>query len=270
MEETVFSETKLLMKENVRKYGSISSASGKNSRNQNISYIRHEIQQNDTLQGIALKYGVSMEQIKRTNRLLTTDTIFLRQYLMIPVPIDSPVNSGSADVRRAHSLDVQYIELPFPSNDTSTGSSTVTASSSMTSCRSSEPSQIEPDPDEDIENFLSKVDSSIASTKKIVEQTRKQSDILAKIQETSDDVDGNLSYNNGNESCNGSSRGTTFAGTRRKCSYEGAYQNFSNSVVTDDINSSRSNSNSRRSNSRRHIKNSFHRLEQQQDELFEL
>lgn len=45
MEETGFSETKLLMKENVRKYGSISSASGKNSKNSsNISYIRHEIQ----------------------------------------------------------------------------------------------------------------------------------------------------------------------------------------------------------------------------------
>lgn len=187
---------------------------------------------------------------------------------MIPVPLDSPVNSGSSDVRRSHSLDVQYYEPPvFPSNDTSTGSSTITASSSMTSCRSSEPS-VEPDPDEDIENFLSKVDSSIAVTKKIAEQTRKQSDILAKIQETSDYED-NSSYNNpsydGNCKSNGSG-GTTYAGTRRKCSYDGAYQNLASATtVTDDISGG-----SRRNSSRRLIKKSIHRLERQQDELFEL
>ncbi|XP_063705108.1 lysM and putative peptidoglycan-binding domain-containing protein 2 [Culicoides brevitarsis] len=264
MEETGFSETKLLMKENVRKYGSISSASGRNNKNSNISYVRHEIQQNDTLQGIALKYGVSMEQIKRTNRLLTTDTIFLRQYLMIPVPLDSPVNSS--DARRSQSLDVSYYDPPslLPSNDVSTGStSTITASSSMTSCSGG---ILDPDPDEDIENFLSKVDSAIAVTKKSVEQTRKQSDILAKIHEheypehpdeyttsfSNPSYDGNCNTN-GTTSSGG---GTTYAGTRRKISYEGAYQSLDGET--------------RRSNSRRHIKSSMHRLEKQQDDLFEL
>lgn len=42
MEETGFSEKKLLMKENVRKYGSMSSAGGKKVQN-NITFIRHEI-----------------------------------------------------------------------------------------------------------------------------------------------------------------------------------------------------------------------------------
>lgn len=213
-----------------------------------------------------------MEQIKRTNRLLTTDTIFLRQYLMIPVPLDSPVNSGtSSDVRRSHSLDVQYIEMPPPPplmrHDTSTGSSTITASSSMTSCKSSEVSSVDPDPDEDIENFLSKVDSSIAVTKKIVEQTRKQSDILSKIHEASDcDDNAPSNFNNttsfdGNfNSCNNGVGAGTYGGTRRKVSYEGAYQNLSSG---DDCSSSRR-------SSRRHIRNSMHRLEKQQDELFEL
>lgn len=218
------------------------------------------------------RFSLQMEQIKRTNRLHTTDTIFLRQYLMIPVPLDSPVNSGggsSSDVRRSHSLDVQYYDSPlFPSNDTSTGSSTITASSSMTSCKSSEQSVPEPDPDEDIENFLSKVDSSIAVTKKSVEQTRKQSDILAKIHETTDceqrEDDNSTCFNNpsydGNCNTNGAAGGggTTYAGTRRK--YEGAYQN-----LTEDHSVG-----SRRNSSRRHIKNSIHRLEKQQDELFEL
>lgn len=186
---------------------------------------------------------------------------------MIPVPTDSPVNSGGSDARRSHSLDVPYYDAPslLPSNDTSTGSSTITASSSMASCKS-EP--LDPDPDEDIENFLSKVDSAIAVTKKSVEQTRKQSDILAKIQEGSDyeqsDDYTTSSFSNpgydGNCNTNGTSSsggGTTYAGTRRKVAYEGAYQSLDGDTT-------------RRSNSRRHIKNSMHRLEKQQDDLFEL
>ncbi|XP_053573448.1 lysM and putative peptidoglycan-binding domain-containing protein 2 [Bombina bombina] len=48
-------------------------------------YIEHQLNPNDTLQGIALKYGVTMEQIKRANKLFSTDCIFLRKSLNIPV-----------------------------------------------------------------------------------------------------------------------------------------------------------------------------------------
>ncbi|XP_040901066.1 lysM and putative peptidoglycan-binding domain-containing protein 1 [Toxotes jaculatrix] len=47
--------------------------------------IEHKIQPGETLQGLALKYGVSMEQIKRANRLYTNDSIFLKKSLSIPV-----------------------------------------------------------------------------------------------------------------------------------------------------------------------------------------
>ncbi|XP_030014558.1 lysM and putative peptidoglycan-binding domain-containing protein 1-like [Sphaeramia orbicularis] len=47
--------------------------------------IEHMIQPGETLAGLALKYGVTMEQIKRANRLYTNDSIFLKKSLSIPV-----------------------------------------------------------------------------------------------------------------------------------------------------------------------------------------
>ncbi|KAM6935746.1 lysM and putative peptidoglycan-binding domain-containing protein 1 [Lycodopsis pacificus] len=51
--------------------------------------VEHTIQPEDTLQGLSLKYGVSMEQIKRANRLYTNESIFLKRSLWIPVLSDS-------------------------------------------------------------------------------------------------------------------------------------------------------------------------------------
>lgn len=63
MEETGFSEKKLLMKEKyVRKsYGTIVQTRGLGLQSPStISYIRHDLSPEDTLQGIALKYGVTV------------------------------------------------------------------------------------------------------------------------------------------------------------------------------------------------------------------
>ncbi|KAM9214800.1 lysM and putative peptidoglycan-binding domain-containing protein 1 [Leptosomus discolor] len=46
----------------------------------------HRLEPGDTLPGLALRYGVTMEQIKRANRLYTSDTIFLKPTLLIPAP----------------------------------------------------------------------------------------------------------------------------------------------------------------------------------------
>ncbi|XP_040198617.1 lysM and putative peptidoglycan-binding domain-containing protein 2 [Rana temporaria] len=51
-------------------------------------FIDHPVSPSDTLQGIALKYGVTMEQIKRANKLFSTDCIFLKKSLNIPVISD--------------------------------------------------------------------------------------------------------------------------------------------------------------------------------------
>ncbi|XP_053321173.1 lysM and putative peptidoglycan-binding domain-containing protein 2 [Spea bombifrons] len=71
-------------------------------------FIEHHVSPGDTLQGIALKYGVTMEQIKRANKLFSTDCIFLRKSLSIPVVADksSLFNGlGSLDSPENESLD---------------------------------------------------------------------------------------------------------------------------------------------------------------------
>lgn len=53
--------------------------------------MEHRVCAGDTLQGIALKYGVTMEQIKRANKLFTNDCIFLKKTLNIPVISEKPL-----------------------------------------------------------------------------------------------------------------------------------------------------------------------------------
>lgn len=60
--------------------------------------IEHKIQPGETLQGLALKYGVSMEQIKRANRMYTNDSIFLKKSLSIPVLLDMEDCSNGGDL----------------------------------------------------------------------------------------------------------------------------------------------------------------------------
>ncbi|XP_069961905.1 GATA zinc finger domain-containing protein 14 isoform X1 [Bactrocera oleae] len=71
----------------LKKYGS--TCCNHNLRN-NETLIRHDVEKTDTLQGIALKYGCSTEQIRRANRLFASDSLFLRQFLLIPVDKSSP------------------------------------------------------------------------------------------------------------------------------------------------------------------------------------
>ncbi|KAG8009755.1 LysM and putative peptidoglycan-binding domain-containing protein 1 [Nibea albiflora] len=59
--------------------------------------IEHKIQPGETLQGLALKYGVSMEQIKRANRMYTNDSIFLKKSLSIPVLSDLEHSSNGSE-----------------------------------------------------------------------------------------------------------------------------------------------------------------------------
>ncbi|XP_037128928.1 lysM and putative peptidoglycan-binding domain-containing protein 1 [Syngnathus acus] len=59
--------------------------------------IEHCIQPGETLQGLALKYGVTTEQIKRVNRLYTNDSIFQRKSLSIPVPSRSEAHEEEDD-----------------------------------------------------------------------------------------------------------------------------------------------------------------------------
>lgn len=68
----------------LKKYGSTS-----NHLKRQEHYIKHKVSKTDTLQGLALKYGATTEQIRRANRLWANDSLFLRESLLIPVPFGS-------------------------------------------------------------------------------------------------------------------------------------------------------------------------------------
>ncbi|CAN9514438.1 unnamed protein product [Ophioblennius macclurei] len=74
-----------------RSYGSLTCSPVRPRR------LEHEIQAGETLQGLALKYGVSMEDIRRANRLYTNDSIFLKKSLLIPILSDGHLSTEDCD-----------------------------------------------------------------------------------------------------------------------------------------------------------------------------
>ncbi|XP_045471593.1 lysM and putative peptidoglycan-binding domain-containing protein 2 [Harmonia axyridis] len=145
---------KLSIRESARslkKYGSTSSKYATKSEN----YIKHYISNTDTLQGIALKYDVSIEQIRRANRLWTSDSLFLKEFLLIPVPLDISMSAASAS----------------------------TSSTPVSSPMQSQPSY---EDDDSIDNFLGKIDASIATTKEEVKKTQSNSEFAS---DFSSDID---------------------------------------------------------------------------------
>ncbi|XP_005007839.1 lysM and putative peptidoglycan-binding domain-containing protein 1 [Cavia porcellus] len=72
----------LLQGSRARSYGSLVQSACSPVRERRLE---HQLKPEDTLAGLALKYGVTMEQIKRANRLYTNDSIFLKKTLYIPI-----------------------------------------------------------------------------------------------------------------------------------------------------------------------------------------
>ncbi|RPD55488.1 hypothetical protein L226DRAFT_615988 [Lentinus tigrinus ALCF2SS1-7] len=55
------------------------------ARDREMLVIVHEVQPKDSLAGVALKYGITLAELRRTNQLWTSDSIHLRKVLYIPV-----------------------------------------------------------------------------------------------------------------------------------------------------------------------------------------
>ncbi|XP_042401243.1 lysM and putative peptidoglycan-binding domain-containing protein 2-like [Zingiber officinale] len=51
-----------------------------------LKYIEHHVSKLDTLAGVAIKYGVEIVDIKRTNGLTTDLQLFAHKILLIPLP----------------------------------------------------------------------------------------------------------------------------------------------------------------------------------------
>jgi len=48
--------------------------------------LKHKLERGETLEGISLKYGISVENIKRANRLWNNDLLAIKDFLIIPIP----------------------------------------------------------------------------------------------------------------------------------------------------------------------------------------
>ncbi|XP_016018207.1 lysM and putative peptidoglycan-binding domain-containing protein 2 isoform X1 [Rousettus aegyptiacus] len=80
-----------LARTKTRSYGSTASVRAPLGAGVTERHVEHRVRAGDTLQGIALKYGVTMEQIKRANKLFTNDCIFLKKTLNIPIISEKPL-----------------------------------------------------------------------------------------------------------------------------------------------------------------------------------
>lgn len=291
-DETIFGEKQSIRDSarTLKKYGSISGSSSANSCGSTTAsgsrspallateaLIRHDVERTDTLQGIALKYGCSMEQIRRINRLLPTDTIFLRPFLMIPVEKDSPhYPTDPAAIIRPSSLILAR----------SAASSIATPSSSAVATPVdpgiAEESAISPEEEsrKNMEEFLGKIDSSIASTRKHIAESARNSEFI------SSQSDDNIFNSSASASMNSSGyyskpRAYSTASSSSSISSYQQYQNYGGGgggPSTAYHHKRQSSSGSTASDTSqlivmtqgKRVQSSLQKLEKQQDELFEL
>ncbi|XP_011349786.1 lysM and putative peptidoglycan-binding domain-containing protein 2 isoform X2 [Ooceraea biroi] len=129
------------------------------------SLVKHTVCPTDTLQGIALKYGVTTEQIRRINRLWASDSLFLREHLLIPISTDS-----TTSVHNDESVASEEHDIPPNISSPSSISSSI-------------------DDEGSVNDFLAKMDSSIANVKKEVKRTQGNNSVLTMIFTYNDGVD---------------------------------------------------------------------------------
>lgn len=159
-----------LARTKIRSYGSTASVTASLGE----KYIEHRVTDSDTLQGIALKYGVTMEQVKRANKLFSNDCIFLRNSLNIPVvsekrsifnglSLESPDGDGEATCQDADGpcIVTQDIEGPTPP--------------STPPPEDSKPPQPQPQPEElSAKDFLHRLDLQIKQSKQAARRLKEE------------------------------------------------------------------------------------------------
>ncbi|XP_062599131.1 lysM and putative peptidoglycan-binding domain-containing protein 1-like [Saccostrea cucullata] len=157
-------ESQLLGKfvEQQTKYGTATRLVAKSSL-----LVKHRVSQSDTLMGIALKYGSSVEQIKRENKLWTNDSLFLREHLLIPI-----TNEFASDLPK--NCEVIEVDNTLRSRSSSSGlnsNNPITESESeSTDTMKIEKNKSEKELDTSGQDFLSKFDNSFAVLKSNVKK----------------------------------------------------------------------------------------------------
>uniref|UniRef100_A0A8C8SWT8 LysM and putative peptidoglycan-binding domain-containing protein 1 n=1 Tax=Pelusios castaneus TaxID=367368 RepID=A0A8C8SWT8_9SAUR len=151
----------LLCGSTTRSYGSLVKSMHSPVRERRVE---HHLEPGDTLPGLALKYGVTMEQIKRANRLYTSDSIFLKSTLHIPVLVEpkemmNGLNLEEEDAGEGASQSALGEEKPALKNGSM-------ASTGTTPCH-----------DLSATDFLRKLDSEISLSKKAAVKKLREGEI---------------------------------------------------------------------------------------------
>ncbi|XP_054900955.1 lysM and putative peptidoglycan-binding domain-containing protein 2 [Poeciliopsis prolifica] len=159
-----------LARTKIRSYGSTASVTASLGE----KYIEHRVTDSDTLQGIALKYGVTMEQIKRANKLFSNDCIFLKNSLNIPVAsekrsifnglsLESPDGEGETANQDAHVPHVMTQDIEGPSPPSSPPP------------KNSNAPQPQPQPEElSAKDFLHRLDLQIKQSKQAAQRLKEE------------------------------------------------------------------------------------------------
>nr|SVE70688.1 EOG090X0DPX [Daphnia similis]SVE71314.1 EOG090X0DPX [Daphnia similis]SVE71948.1 EOG090X0DPX [Daphnia similis]SVE72573.1 EOG090X0DPX [Daphnia similis] len=175
-----------------RKYGSTTSGSSMNdslspSRFHPSCHMEHKVQAGDTLAGIALRYQSTMEHIKRINKMWTSDTLFLRETLLVPCPMED-ISAGmntfatliienETNGTVVPTLDTSCTEVPSFFPEVSLRSVKSKPDLARTSSASSASSS-SIDYDKSIHDYLGDIDSQIKEAKSKAHKLQKTSDVL--------------------------------------------------------------------------------------------
>jgi LysM repeat protein len=134
-------------------YGSLSK-----SQTQPTFHISHKVESNDTLQRLALKYSINIQEIKRVNKLWSDAELGLREHINIPV------NSTQLTELRNLYPNLEIVQNASPVTTHHQKTSTTDETSSV--IRSSDSSNTIPTTnDSPYQDYLSKMDQRIQLTK---------------------------------------------------------------------------------------------------------
>ncbi|CAL9130445.1 uncharacterized protein LOC103970165 [Musa acuminata AAA Group] len=81
-----------------------------------VNYIEHRVSKMDTLPGVAIKYGVEVEDVKRLNGLTTDIQMFAHKSLQIPLPGRHPPSTRSTNGSAANGFSKEHTPPRHPSN----------------------------------------------------------------------------------------------------------------------------------------------------------
>lgn len=153
----------LLQGSRTRSYGSLVKSVSSPARERRVEHL---LEPGDTLQGLAVKYGVTTEQIKRANRLYTNDSIFLKKTLYVPVPVEPKQLSNG--------LNLEEEEEEEEAEAAAAGSSQSESTKRQKAPRKNGTSGSAPKHDLSAADFLFKLDTEIRRSKQAAAKKLKE------------------------------------------------------------------------------------------------